>query len=626
MARTLQTGTTNPAARWASSWPGGVLLIAFCLAAYLPGLRSVPPLDGDEARYAESARRMLASHDWQMYVVPRIEGAIRLNKPPLVYWLQAATAYVVCGGDPDTLAYPKALLDEAQGHRTLTGSPATRSSVFTGGIAAFRLASVIATILATLAIWRLGARMFAPPCALLAAALWAGCFIVVIDARLARTDQILAMFTCVAQWALWNVWRQRDASPRWVVLFWVAVGLGIMTKGPVTPGVSGLTVLCLCVLTRDRSLLRRLRFGLGALILAAVILPWVALAIHAVGWQVFAQTMWQELLLRGMSASGGRAGPPGYHAVLLWGLFWPGVLLLIPAMILAVRRGLRWKRQTHRSTDTLAPGWRSWLPLAGRPAECFCLAWLVPSWLVCEFVETKLPHYTLPLYPAIALLCGRAGWSSSVGAMAFMRSKLTVIGDSIWTLVGAGVCLALPLYLASRGDLRAEPGVLLALLASGVVTAAVLIAAWMFARRIQFVVSLSIALWACALGGRCLFQIVLPNLESPWMTSAVVRELAEIDPQADRPHATAGYYRESLDFLTGGRIETLAPTALDDWLAEHPDGIAIVPKSVPLPRQSTTVRATIEGFDYVEGDHSTLLLLEGDAAPADESTIKNRQK
>ena len=41
---------------------------------------------------------------------------------------------------------------------------------------------------------------------------------------------------------------------------------------------------------------------------------------------------------------------------------------------------------------------------AARRARCFLLAWIVPAWLVFEFAVTKLPHYVLPLYPAIAIL------------------------------------------------------------------------------------------------------------------------------------------------------------------------------------------------------------------------------
>ena len=38
------------------------------------------------------------------------------------------------------------------------------------------------------------------------------------------------------------------------------------------------------------------------------------------------------------------------------------------------------------------------------PGAKFLLAWIVPTWIVFELVVTKLPHYVLPLYPAIAIL------------------------------------------------------------------------------------------------------------------------------------------------------------------------------------------------------------------------------
>ena len=38
----------------------------------------------------------------------------------------------------------------------------------------------------------------------------------------------------------------------------------------------------------------------------------------------------------------------------------------------------------------------------------FLLAWIIPAWVLLELAPTKLPHYVLPLYPALALLCGAA--------------------------------------------------------------------------------------------------------------------------------------------------------------------------------------------------------------------------
>ena len=74
------------------------------------------------------------------------------------------------------------------------------------------------------------------------------------------------------------------------------------------------------------------------------------------------------------------AGPPGYHTLLVWGLFWPAAALIGPGLV-------------HIWRDRA--GWRA----------RFLLAWIIPSWLVFEIAATKLPHYVMPLYPALATLC-----------------------------------------------------------------------------------------------------------------------------------------------------------------------------------------------------------------------------
>src|SRR6185312_8046787 len=85
--------------------------------------------------------------------------------------------------------------------------------------------------------------------------------------------------------------------------------------------------------------------------------------------------------------------PPLTYLALSLATFWPGSLFLAPALF---------------------EGWRR----RDAPATRFLLAWLAPAWVLIELVPTKLPHYALPLYPALALLAaaaiadfGRAGWA-----------------------------------------------------------------------------------------------------------------------------------------------------------------------------------------------------------------------
>src|SRR5690606_27987492 len=45
-----------------------------------------------------------------------------------------------------------------------------------------------------------------------------------------------------------------------------------------------------------------------------------------------------------------------------------------------------------------------------------------PSWLVFELVLTKLPHYTMPMYPALALLCARAVYAAETRRLLWLAS------------------------------------------------------------------------------------------------------------------------------------------------------------------------------------------------------------
>ncbi len=608
-------GLSGPALirRLAATWPGAVALVLLALAAYLPGLRALPPVEFDESRYAEAAREMAASRRLDRWIIPTIEGRPRLNKPPLVYWLVAGSAWLCSGGDVDRFSYPRATRPELEARRTVTGSPPTREQLLTGGIWAYRLPAVVASILAVLLTWRLGLTMFSPPCAWLAAALLCCAWIMTIDARLVRTDQVLLACTLAAQWALWNLWRTPAPPRRWVVILWLAIGLGVLTKGPVTPGVVGLTVVALSLLTRDTHWVRRLHWPTGLLIAAAVVLPWLVAALAAVGPETFVRIVTQEVVGRSLTPSGGRAGPPGYHLVVLHGAFWPGALLAVPAFIYALRAAVR-----HTPPDPPDPHrpprrpdrtglWSRIRP--GRPAELFCLAWIVPAWLLLELIETKLPHYPLPLYPAVALLCARAAWAGRRGRLPIAGTRAALGGDLLWWLIGLVLAIGLPVRFALRGDLRREPGVIVALVTCGVLVPVILTAAFGLIRRRRFVSGLMLSLLPAVIGARAMFQTVLPNLRAPWLASRIVRELAEIDPSDTRPKAAVGYTREGLVFLTGGRVRRIGLAQLPAWLHAHPRGLVIIPADIPLEHPLHPL-AEVAGFDPVEGRPLTLLICE----------------
>src|SRR5918994_5719599 len=65
------------------------LLVAVALLAFLPGFFQVPPVDRDEARYAQATRQMMETGN---YLDIRYQEQVRYLQPAGIYWLQAAAA------------------------------------------------------------------------------------------------------------------------------------------------------------------------------------------------------------------------------------------------------------------------------------------------------------------------------------------------------------------------------------------------------------------------------------------------------------------------------------------------------------------------------------------------------
>lgn len=519
-------------------------MVVLGLAVYLPGLFSIPPIDRDESRFAQASRQMVESGD---YVVPKVQDRPRLNKPPLIYWLQCAS--VAAFGDPPAGSGP-----DTAARRDL------------GNIWVFRVPSVLCAVVAMIATWWVGRRMFDPRAAWLAGALLGLCPMVAWDAHQARADQLLLACTTFAQGLLFIAWRyttrpgiaRRGAFVP--VAFWAAVGLGIMAKGPITPLVAGLTILALCLTTSRWRWVLSLRPLLGCVIVGAIVGPWVIAAARQVGWDNYGQTIYNETIGRSTEAAEGHWGPPGYHLVLLTVLMFPGSLVTA----LAVRRA--WVRAF--GTAARAPGESRLGRLRrARPNPgLFLLCWTIPSWIVFEAVTTKLPHYTMPLYPALCLLSARAAFAGEAGRLAGTREWLSRAGFWIWSI------LAVPLAVITC--LRAGAA----------------------ARRDRFVEALGLGLAGAAVTMMVLFEWVLPIRMDGSVRIAEARK--RIDPALQRPLASVGYHEDSLVFLTRGQLHKIDEPNLRAWAETHPAGLVVLdPQREFRPEQGASGTELRESID-----------------------------
>ena len=586
-------------------------LVVLCVLAYLPGLFSIPAVDRDESRFAQASKQMLGSGTVRGWVVPMVGETPRLNKPPVIYWLQAGSAAV--GGVEAGEVPEPALAVPMEG----------RSFDRTGAIGWFRVPSAVCAAIAALCTWRIGLSMFGARhgrAAWLAGALLATSLVVMWDARQARADQLLMAVTTAAMWALWECWREgtKASSHRAIewksaVWMWVCIGLGVMSKGPITPMIAALTAATLCAATGRWRWLLSLRPIVGVLIVAACVAPWVALVAREVGWGEYLRIIGDEVLGRSVSPSEGHWGPPGYHLVLLPLMFWPGSLLTAAGIVLA------WK-QSRRERVAVAGGVRAWLARFSdeRPGELFLLAWLVPSWIVFELVSTKLPHYVMPLYPALALVSARAVMLAGSGDEARRAMGLGKVGPrvgfALWCVLGLCVTVGVSIVFWRWGGLRASAGTMM--LAGTLIGASAgsMVVSAMALWRGGFVRAQCYGVAAMIIGAVVSFGIVLPRLHEPWVTARLAEIIERADPRGEVAIGAVGYHEDSLKFMTDGRLSRLGLANVPEWLAARDGAIVVLPAGdfeetrVKVGRELEELGRTA-GFNYSKGERVELVVV-----------------
>ena len=515
-------------------------------------------------------------------VVPMVQDRPRLNKPPLIYWLQAASAGVLSSEDPK------------------------RDAIWM-----YRVPSLLAAILAVLITWRLGASMFGESAGKLGAALLAVCPVVAWEAHQARADMVLLAWTTLAVWGLWEIWKTKarrhegtearsgGGTLRWALVFWIAVAGGVMTKGPVTPLVVGLAAVGMSAVSRRWGWLLALHAEIGTPIVAAAVVPWVWAVAERIGWEKYKATVLDEVLGRSVHGKEGHWGPPGYHLLLLAVLFWPGSLMTASGLASAVRAA---RRKVEPASVVDAGGTPVEIEGAGISGDAcrFCLAWIVPAWIVFEAVSTKLPHYVLPMYPAVALLSARA--VLSVGAQRTMNGGPAMLGHSIWLAIGAGIVFAALGVTALTVRMRTGMDAGVVAIAAAV---AGVVALWNL--RISWGGVLSNEGVRAQLGGIVAACVTFPVLLSfglpPWMRTSenLVNAASKLDPTGRRALAAVGYHEDSLTFLTRGRVQRIDAPQVEDWLAKNPDGIVLWQMGREELPASLKSEETVRGINYARG-------------------------
>ena len=539
-------------------------LIALCIVVFVPGLSSLPATDRDEAQFAQTTRQMLESGD---FIRPRFQNRDSFHKPVGVYWAQSA-AVAALGSTDHTKIWP------------------------------YRVPSVIGAIIAILMTLRIGRVLFDESVAMLAAALLAVSPLMVVEAHLGTTDALLLACVTTAMASLAAIYKSMNADEDTrgeVVIFWIAAGIAIMVKGPVLPALLILTVAVLSIGERESHmrLLKALRPAWGVLIMLAIVSPWL-IGIARVSGGSFFEIFWREVSVKVSRVNLQHGGPPGYYLALAVISFWPGSLLAVIALVAAFR-------------------------FANTAATRFCLAWLVPAWIVLELIPTKLPHYVLPLYPALALLVANVATLPASEWRTRMRSMIGKISTGVWVigavLIGDAWALIPTLLGGPMAVLDLVPAI---------VMIALVIASFRFigTGKVQWTIGASIA--AAAIIYPLVFSILLPRMPGLWLTPRARDAIIQAAPHGREPLIAVGYHEPSLAFTLKRPVMMLDPHAANEFLKAHRDAIVLTDEHDEAALSQAAASDgialheiwTFTGYNYNKGAITHLALLEAGRANA----------
>ena len=318
------------------------------------------------------------------YVVPYFNNQLRLDKPPLAYWAQVASYRIFGEGDFSA-----------------------------------RFPSAIAAALTALVIFAWGRRIGAAELGWWAAIIFTLSLQTFVHAKAAVADMWLVLFVTIAHWAGYELLQRPTPNAqrptfniqrRWWWTFYLSLALGFLAKGPIA-WIPLLTVVITIVLGRDWQLARHFKILRGTLLMLAVIALWGIPALVQTHGEFFAVGIGRHVVGRSLATMEGHGASSfgmyllllPFYFVTIFVSFFPWSIKL-PWLVRRLWRKdeagvIRLRQGYGRQGD---PGYSN-----GHKLDNYVVTGIGIIFVIFTLVATKLPHYTLPAFPLLALLLAR---------------------------------------------------------------------------------------------------------------------------------------------------------------------------------------------------------------------------
>ncbi|QCE35441.1 glycosyltransferase family 39 protein [Acetobacteraceae bacterium] len=381
-----------------------LILGAFILVCFaLPGRMTLPPFDRDEARYMQASRQMEKSND---FIEIHFQETARNHQPVGLYWLEVASLKT---------------------QEFFSGTDVSLSPWI------YRVPALVATAIVGALTTFIGIVLFSPWIGIGATCLLGTSVLFSVESRLATPDPCL--LACIMGLAsiLAVILRQQEkaekTSYRYSLAYWAIVGFGLLIKGPMILLPALLTPLALSLTGSGKEIWRRLH-PLGIWLSLCIAAPWYIAIYFRTNGQFFDFALKHNLLGKVKGGQETHGFPPLYYVSIFLLSFWPGSYLFIKSLPSIWKDRFQWQIR-------------------------FLLCWILPIWLFFELIPTKLPHYVLPVYPAIALLSAAYFFVLPVSSRKSVRF-FKMLYAICWIALSLILFLGIP-FLLQKEEIHTNP-------------------------------------------------------------------------------------------------------------------------------------------------------------------------
>ncbi len=478
-----------------------ILLLFLSLILNFSTINNYPVLDRDEARYAQSTKQMLESKNYKSI---KFQEDLRSKKPIGIYWLQAVSVNIFSlkALDKDTFRkYNK--------------------------IWKYRFISCLFSLFSCIALYLIASKVFSKKIAFTASIILNCTLLFIIESHIAKTDSVLLTFSVISMVILCGYYKGifKKQYDSYFFLFWSSLGFSTLIKGPIIVLMVVITIIFIFIFKRRVKWFIDSNPLVGFFIIVIIVMPWF-LSIPATEQSSFLnQGLKKDLLDKILGVQESHGAFFGAHTLSILLLFFPMSLFLLPSISKIIK---------EPKSDN----------------NSFLLAWIIPNLFILELIPTKLPHYTLPLYPALSLL-----------SAAFITSKvnykeklnITIIASNVLFVIIFTILIVFFLFSIKQFSSVIKNYNLIILLIFFLYLTATFINI-----RISKIKSFYYQIFLACITSFFIFGFLLPKLDKIWVSNSLYEAIKKDNSNFDSDSiATVGYNEPSLVFMLGTNINIL---------------------------------------------------------------------